>query len=379
MITPQLLLDIATLDRLLVPLSHPSARWVIAVLHLLFLTALFSRNGILEDKEALKYVGCAQEVLRGDLTDLSGNYLKYASYVVFLIPFVAIGSPEPAVLAQIVLGILAAWALAQWTRRLTGSQGAGTMAMTVLLLSYPIQQWALALYTEYFFTSILLLFLERISRHGRPDKWSYLLALIALTARPVGLLFVFPAFIWKLLVNDGARHWKGSLTLGSAAVLLLAILLPGIEHPQLAPIAEGHVVAGIPTNNGPTTEFEGSNIASAQVHLLRNMPFSDWLGLTMERMTSFFTLHRPWYSNAHNMLIAPLYALYPLALFAVFRRTDRDRDLLIQISFTYAVFIGLTHDEWSGRFLVPLLPTIILLAVLGAYQWSGGPAPPEGR
>jgi hypothetical protein len=372
-------LDIATLDRFLALLAHPSARWVIVTLHLVFLFALYDHQGILEDKEALKYIGCAEDVLHGDLSDLTGNYLKYGSYVLFLIPFVAIGTPELAIAAQIVLGIMAAWALARWTQRQTRSQGAGAVAMAVLLLAYPIQSWALALYTEYFFTSITLLFLERITRHGRPDIWTYLLALIVLTARPVGLLFVATAFIWKLDRKADARNRRGILVLGSIGVLLVAILIPGIEHPQLAPIAERHVIAGVPSADGPTTEFEGTSIASAQAHLLRHMPLGDWLVLTLQRMASLFTLHRPWYSNAHNLLIAPLYALYPLALFAVFRRTDRDRDLLVQIVLTYAVFIGLTHDEWSGRFLVPLIPIIILLAVLGADQWRSASMPSEGR
>jgi hypothetical protein len=30
----------------------------------------------------------------------------------------------------------------------------------------------------------------------------------------------------------------------------------------------------------------------------------------------------------------------------------------------HTLLVGLTHDEWSGRFVVPLLPWVILLALL---------------
>jgi len=60
-------------------LGSSRARWVIVGLHLLFLLGIFLHQGIHSDKEALKYLGCAQDVLHGDFTDLLGNYLKYGA------------------------------------------------------------------------------------------------------------------------------------------------------------------------------------------------------------------------------------------------------------------------------------------------------------
>ena len=122
-------------------------------LHLIFLAVIFLQQGILSDKEALKYLGCAEQVLNGDPSDLLGNYLKYGAYVLFLLPFIALGIPWLSVIAQIVLGILAASALGRIAERITGHSVAGHLAMAMLLLCYPVQQWTLALYTESFFTS----------------------------------------------------------------------------------------------------------------------------------------------------------------------------------------------------------------------------------
>ena len=35
------------------------------------------------------------------------------------------------------------------------------------------------------------------------------------------------------------------------------------------------------------------------------------------------------------------------------------------------LLVGLTHDEWSGRFLVPLWPIIVIMAALGVWDlWT---------
>jgi len=100
-------------------LSSPAFRVVTLGLHAVLLLSLSLHHGILADKEALKYIGCAEQVLHGDFHDLFGNYVKYASYVVFLLPFLAIGAPELAIVAQIILGIAAAFALSRLAERTT--------------------------------------------------------------------------------------------------------------------------------------------------------------------------------------------------------------------------------------------------------------------
>lgn len=341
-------------------------RWGIIALHLLLLAIIFAQQGILSDKEALKYLGCAEQVLHGEFSDLLGNYLKYGAYVIFLLPFVAVGMPWLAVLAQIAMGILAARALGRMAERITGRSAAGHLAMAMLLLCYPVQQWNLAFYTESFFTSMSILFVERITRAERPDASTFALALITVFARPVGMLFVGPALLWKIGQSPTLHRLRPWLSVGYAAILLLAISLPGIRAPQLEPIVDAHIIAGIPQDTGAMAQFEGSSILAAQLFLLERHGVAEWSMLFLRRTASLFTLARPYYSNTHNILNGAWMLLYPFALWGLWRyRTHRTVQLIAVMLLLHTLLVGLTHDEWNGRFMVPLLGWVMVLGVGG--------------
>ncbi|HPF89632.1 MAG TPA: hypothetical protein PLL57_03140 [Flavobacteriales bacterium] len=346
------------LDRL----ARPQARWVIIGLHLVLLAGLYLHQGILADKEALKYIGCAKDVLQHDLSDLTGNYLKYAAYILFLVPFTAIGQVWLAVPVQVLIGILAAAALGRFTERSTGNKGLGQLAFALFLLCPLVQTWTLALYTDHFFTCSVILFLERLDHAQRPSLPVVLLGLLALFARPVGMFFVVPSILWKLMERTPAPFKHRAVLLGSAILFLFAITVPRVEQAQLAPIAAGQVIAGV--GGHPIVDLEGSTIADAQCHLLDHRGVAAWSLITGGRILSLFALTRAHFSTAHNALNMPFYALYPLALFGLWSCWLNARvRLLTLLLLLNMLLIGFTHDEWSGRFTVPLLPWIIFMAV----------------
>lgn len=351
-------------------LAQPRTRWVIIGLHVLLLAALGAQQGLLVDKEALKYTGCAQAVLQGDLHDLGGNYLKYAAYVLFLVPFVAVGKVWPVIVAQVLLGIIASEALARLTERATGNMGLGRLAMALFLLCPLVQQWTLALYTEHFFTCVSVLFLERLDRHRRPTAAVITLGLLTLFARPVGMFFVAPAMLWihRDRVPTVLRPWL--LPVGCALLFAFAFFIPPVKTAQLAPIATGQVIAGLGGTGSPGPF--GTTLANAQAHLFADVGPWEWLRITYQRALSLFTLTRAYYSPLHNGLAAIWYLLYPLALLGLVRWYRRP---LVAMASTIlglnVLLVALTHDEWSGRFLVPLLPCIILFAVCGTQKPAG--------
>lgn len=363
LITP-LLLVIAQLYSALHQLALPRTRWIIIGLHVLLLVAIGMSQGVLVDKEALKYTGCARAVLHGDLSDLTGNYLKYAGFILFLLPFVALDHLWLAVLSQVVLGIIASEALARYTERITGNVALGRLAMALFLLCPPIQHWALALYTEHFFTCMVILFVERLDRVPGVDAATIGLGLLALFVRPVGMFFVVPALLWKFRTRIPAPLSRWAFAVACVALFVAAISVPRIAAPQLEPIASGQVIAGV---DGIGSEgFSGTTIMDAQRHLLNRTGFPEWSGITLQRMVSLFNLTRPWYSAGHNTANALFFALYPLAFLGIIRcwRNERIRVLAAMLMLNVAI-VGLTHDEWSGRFLVPLLPWWIVLASVG--------------
>ncbi len=338
-------------------------RWYAAALFIAALTALWASRGIHDDKEALKYIGCAQDLLHGDARDLLGSYKGYAGYVLFLLPFIALGTPWFAVVAQAILALFAAFALARLVERVSGSERCGTITLVIALFCYPFQEWVLALYTESFFASIAVLFVERVTKPG-PVPWQAVaLAVVLLFARPIGVLFVLPALIWRMRWPfEVPSAWR---PVAYAAVLVLVLLAPGVARHQLGVIVEGHVICGFPERSGASDRFHGTTILEAQIALFREPGYA--AGLFIRRSLSLFTLTRPYFSKGHNLLLMPLYGLFVLALWGWWRwRAHPVIDLLMAIFLLNTALIGFSYDEWNGRFLVPLWPIIFIWAALGS-------------
>ncbi len=350
----------------------PQRLWWILAAHGLLLLGIWSIQGILTDKEALKYLGCASDVLAGDVGgDLLHRYRMYATYILFLVPFVAIETPTLAVAVQIGVGIWAACTLRRCVLRLQGTPVQADLVFALFLLAYPIQIWTLALYSESIFVSLSVLFLGEALRIDRPLFRLLILAMLLTFARPVGILFVAPVLAWRVSGKSGRALtiWIGA----TGAALLLAILFLSI-HPleQLRVVVEGHAIGGFPKYPDAGSRFHGSTLAAAQAQLVHDHGTGTWAGLVLERIMWLFSLWRPYFSNFHNALTVPFLVLYPLALLTVVRRWKTPFvQVLAVIVLLNAAVVGLTYAEWNGRFLVPLLPVIMLLAVQSVPRRKG--------
>lgn len=340
----------------------------VAAAYLVIMSAWILSGHLLLDKEAVKYIGCASDVLRGELADLGGNYLKFASYVLFLVPFLAVGLPAAAALVQAVIAVLAAFAAGRLAAGLFAAERAAPITTVLVLLCMPLQQWVPALYTESFFASVLLLYLERAFSKGALDRWSIALGVVLLFTRPVGFCFVVPVVLWQLVVDRSARYALPIVLAGSFFALIAALCVPGIPIAQLRPIAEGDVICGFPRHPGLAAQLDGSSVLSAQQVLFAHDPVAALLTF-VERVRSLFTWPRPYFSWPHNLFLAAHYPLLALAILGGWRSRNAPSAPPMQLGvMLYVLLVGLTHDEWSGRFFVPLWP---LLCVLAAGPLAG--------
>jgi hypothetical protein len=341
-------------------------RWSALAAYAVGLFVLWCSRGVYDDQEALKYVGCAQQLLNGDVHDLFGTYACYGSYVLFLVPFTAVGLPALAVVVQALLGVLAAFALVRMALRMGASDRAADMAFALFLLCYPLQQWVLALYTEAFFVCVLILFVECVSRNARLDPWTWVLALILMFTRPAGALLVLSALVWHWSRHRALPELRVYLPLFYAGVLLALIAYPGVLHHQLAVIVEGHVICGFPERPNSAVGFHGNSVLAAQAYLFSHNSPGYALGLFVRRVASLYTLGRTYYSTGHNVLISGYYLYFAAALVGL-RRSGKHAitGLLVALIVLYSGLIGFTYDEWNGRFLAPLWPWISILAGVG--------------
>ena len=284
----------------------------------------------------------------------------------FLLPFVALGMPALAIPVQIGLSVVAALALGRLTERISGHKVSGQLATALFLLSVPVQAWTLAVYTESLFTTFTVLLAEQLLARDRLGRWTWPLVVLVLFARPVGLLFVGP-----LLIAGLARKWPRSVRIAAyAGVLLLALLNPRVARPQLDIIVNSDVLCGCTEDTGRLTDFHGKTVLDSQIHLIEQKGLGPHLNLMVTRMASLFTFTRPSFSTSHNVLLAGYFLLYPFALVGwwIFRRS-RPMEPVAAIFVLYTILIACTCDEWSGRFLVPLVPLLILPACAAVWHW----------
>ncbi len=324
-------------------------------LHLLLLAMLFAKHGIADDKEALKYLGAAKDMLQCDTDDLLVRYRLYSGYVFFLMPFAAVGMPELAVLMQVFLGLLAARAIERMVIHSGSEAWVGRTAAALYLLSYPVQQWVLSFYSEGLFIPLTVLFMERAFRDRLWSPSLVLLACMVLITRPTGALFVAPV----LLLRCGAGPLRWVAIIGLALIMLFAPVLP---RDQLQGMVQQHVVLGFPERPDATLSPSVRSLADIQATVLADRGPVGWTCLVGRRIGSLFNPTRPWFSIAHNALVAPLIALYPLALWGLWRDKRDTHKTLATVLALNILLVGLTYDEWGGRFLAPLLPVVILLA-----------------
>jgi hypothetical protein len=327
--------------------------------HLLFLALLYRQQGLLLDKEALKYLGAAQDLLHGDPTDLLGRYRLFVTYILFLTPFVAIGIPALAVAAQVALVLLSARALHELAVRVGATPLISSSIAAAYLIAQPLHTWTLSAYSEGLFVPLSVLFLERALRPSAWDRGTWVLALLLLFARPTGVLFVAPILLLRATASmPQAALWRIG---GISALLLALLLLPLLNREQLQVVMGAPVICGFPEHPALQDSYTGTHLLGAQLQLIEQHGCGYWFGLLARRTASLLIPLRPYFSQVHNALNLPFVLLLPLALWGALRTSSDTMLSITLILLLHILLVALTYDEWAGRFLAPLLPGVLVL------------------
>ena len=338
--------------------------------HLLFLALLHHQQGLVLDKEALKYLGAAQDLLHGDTTDLLGRYRLFATYILFLTPFVALDMPALAAVAQVVLVLFSARALQQLAVRIGISPLIATGFTAAYLLAQPLHTWTLSAYSEGLFVPLTVLFLERALRPSAWDRNTWLLALLLLFARPTGVLFVAPILLFRMTASlPRPFAWRAA---GVGSLLVAMLFLPIMNRDQLQVVAGAPVICGFPEHPELEQGFAGRTLLSAQLHLIDAQGVPYYSGLLLRRTISLLLPLRPYFSPLHNALNLPFALLLPLALWGILRVAGDEIRSITLIMVLNVLLVALTYDEWAGRFLAPVLPVLLLLAGVGGSERKKG-------
>ncbi len=135
------------------------------------------------------------------------------------------------------------------------------------------------------------------------------------------------------------------------------------------PVYQGSVICGFPSY--PNNFLPEGNYTLAEVYgaFLQQNSFGTILNLSFKKAISFFTLTRPYYSLSHNLINSFYYLFILGGLLGIYNLIKTKANTLFVIYFASILsasllIVMLIYNEWSERFLVPLLPFFILATLM---------------
>ncbi len=326
------------------------------------------------------YLDGATAVLNGQaLTERQPSYLGY------IIVIAASQSIGAGLIGVVIVQLAAATLAALAVYRLAGEFGgrlAAALAVLLFAVDFNTNRWHAYVLSDSLFMSCFTVAVWLVHRATAPGShWHrYLLASISLVVsgliRPEGW-FVIPAAIayWVARMDAPAGRRVAVLAGGALACAVLYVTIAPRLGGNLAAVGPAEMLRRGQTiweydgwrMSMPVDPFASSRDgnAAALVYAMRH-PLA-----TVELMAARLVVHvahvRPYYSPAHNLMIAawlvPLYAAAIAGAWAV-RRQSLVWWCGLALA-TQSLVVALTHADWDGRYLGHVMPLIYPCAACG--------------
>ena len=344
----------------------------------LFLFLIF---GIVTTGEATKYSYEAQNLLNnGHFSE--PKYIFYSAYIFLHILFIELKWETTGVYAiQLLVNLLSMYLLFRITFNLSKNILISFLCVFLMIVCYPWQYWTVHLYTESLFCPLIIIFTYVLFFMKKKSRQqiviAFLLFLLILTTRPTGLYFIpVMGFLFMYKLICAKRNIAALIyVLGICAVFLITLnyaMKSGSSFDFIKPLIENNVICDIPvTGQAPSPPavlpgIEG-NLAGVFEYIIHNP--SQFLKMASLKFVSYWGMTRPYYSPSHNLgLICFFYPLYFFAAMGIFWLSKVNKFFtfyaaVLLIIFTLSVMF--TCDDWNNRFIMPILPFVILFASFG--------------
>jgi len=362
--------------KLKLPIINPKLAFIGLLLLWAFVqAAMFLRLGVQTPVDSELYLSDAKNLLAGQWPQGRGMwYLSYSSFLAFV--FLLGGSNSTIILLQVLLSGVAALCLYKISVLVTGSASEAFLTVFFYLSWLKIHEWNTILYTESLFTScsIICLALLMRSKHYWQYVVVFVLTLFTFFVRPTGFAFLIGLIFYLVFLVKNKMDKR--LLVSTIVVVSVAIFLLGCymleEADLIDSYARGEVIYPnisvgleipadliIPTKNAPAFARLFAFAFDNPVYFAK---------LSFYKLILFIGNVKPYFSPIHNSII--VFILYPIYIFAIigyyrFGKTQYEKYFIIGYVASLALTISLTSENWDGRFLVPVLPFIFLLASHG--------------
>jgi hypothetical protein len=203
-----------------------------------------------------------------------------------------------------------------------------------------------------------------------------LFLLLLYVTRPTGIFFI-PATALFIITKFYPRNII--LFFASAGILLPLFYLlvnfsigSGGEFDFMLPYDQEMVICGVTTitqSHSLEVPVTRSSIESL-LYIITHYP-GLFVKLALNRAVTFLGVYRSYYSPAHN-IIGMIYFFiiyFTIITSFLFKKPSGEHKAAIWFIFCYILLVAITVmlscDEWHNRFLLSLLPFLIILATIG--------------
>lgn len=348
---------------------------------------LYYTNGVKVVFDSERYLAEAQRLAQSGFSDIRLSYISYS--LLLRVMLALTGTLKSIVALQVFFGGVATAAFFRLTMLVYQNQLISFVATALLILWPDFQHWHFYIHTESLFSSFtIIVFLRVVTARA----WRHYLQLLLLLAFLVFLrangFMVGLSVLSYYVVSYSIRKKYKPVWVGVVLMLVLIPLLVLAAHAFLGDMAgihsfTGHLMSG--------TVLQGYNelvVAGAEEISLSGTPVQQILQLLIQepvfflkqsllRVLWYWGQVRPYFSSIHNWLI--VFYMYPLYFFMLrsIRQGNTPRPLLISLLTLFVLFtamIVVSGVDWDNRFMMPLLPWVIMLGASGGqvYQKNRG-------
>jgi len=336
-------------------------------------------SGIYTKEESTKYIEEAANLINNGHFS-QPKYLFYSGYIALhvIANFTGIGTAG-VYLLQLLVNALATICFYRLAMLVCKNTFVARFATAMLICCIPFQLWTTFLFTESFFFSLVIMYVYLLFRRDNSPGWiilTFLLGCLVIISRPTGLLII-PATViliaMRLYGND-KKLLAGLIVIPSlllfSAVTNLAMKGEG-EFDFMKPFIEQHIICGLQGEKyNADLPANGNSVTGLAYYVTHNFPQA--MKLAGMRTLAFFGLIRPYYSNLHNILLIlafyPVYILAIVGMRSVYKINRGFVTFFLVLILTFTLSVLVSCDDWHNRFIMPVMPFILLFAARGFYQ-----------
>lgn len=344
--------------------------WAAFILHLLVLGLLYLKFGFSFSNESEKYLAIAQRLNCENFRDELRYLWSYSSYILFLALCFKLGFSVYIILViQYIISITGFYLFYKFIVSQSFFSELYSRICFLLITTCPIiLYWQLTFYTESVFPGLVMISTYYFFKLKTNPFVSILLSASLLFCRPVGVFYVIAlqfVGIRRKNLSLAKIFLYGSLTV----VFLIVFFFLPVHYSDFAlPIYQGSVICGFPAHPGSILPVGNYTLAQVYLKFIEDFGFSEFLEIMIKKAGTFFTITRSYYSLSHN-LINSLY--YPfifggiLGYYKIMKSVSYSdfKGYFSGVFLGSLLIVALIYNEWSERFIVPLLPFFILLTL----------------